>query len=280
MKKIFILLLGTFFLPIALSAQQKVVRLTRYEGKQIRGVSASTAFNVHLIQSNETKAVVEINEELEHRLNFSLNDDGIVNISLSLQTSDYKSKNWRNNEITMKLTVYLPRLDYIKASGATNIYTAGLFEGNNTTILVSGASNLKSLDLKTEALTIKASGASNTKIKVDAGKIHGEVVGASRMSIEAKCGHALLECTGASRTTLSGEAQSAEIKVTGASNTDASQFEVRKMKVNSSGASSAKVWVTNELDANASSASSIRYKGNPQNFSTKSSSASSVKQLN
>ena len=54
------------------SAQTRMVRLTRYEGRSITGVSASGAFDVRLIRSDETRAVVEIDERHEPMLRFEI----------------------------------------------------------------------------------------------------------------------------------------------------------------------------------------------------------------
>ena len=65
------------------SAQTRMVRLTRYEGWPITGVSASgafDAFDVWLIRSDETRAVVEINEQLEPMLRFEIDSCGVVHV--------------------------------------------------------------------------------------------------------------------------------------------------------------------------------------------------------
>ena len=55
-----ILFLFALLVPgIALAAQTQMVRLTRFEGKPIAGVAASGSFNVELIRSDRTYAVVE-----------------------------------------------------------------------------------------------------------------------------------------------------------------------------------------------------------------------------
>jgi hypothetical protein len=105
---------------------------------------------------------------------------------------------------------------------------------------VSGASNGTLTNVKNESLTIEASGAS--KIKVD------------------------------------GEAAELNVELSGASRLDAENLKAENAKVEASGASNATIFATNEVEAEASGASSVRYVGTPKNVTQSSSGASSVKQ--
>jgi hypothetical protein len=105
---------------------------------------------------------------------------------------------------------------------------------------VSGASTGSLTNIKNESLTIDASGAS--KIKVD------------------------------------GEAKELIVDLSGASRLDAENLKAEDVRVDASGASSATVVALNDLNADASGASNIRYSGEPKNVKKSSSGASSVKQ--
>lgn len=289
MKKIVWILLAVAVVPFTLSAvlpsapdapvaaeQQTVVRLTRYDGQRIVGVTASSAFEVTLVQSTQTKVVAEISQELENRLQLTLND-GIVNVSLG---SSNDSRNLRRKwNPVMKLTVYLPELTWLKASGATEINSVGAFTADHSEISLNGASELHALNISAGILTITGSGASEADITAKAGEIKCTTTGASELDLNLQGGIGAFTCSGASEVTLSGECNEAEMTVTGSSELDAEDLQVKKLTVRSSGASSVQVWATAELNADASTASDIKYKGSPAKLTTKTSSASSIKKI-
>jgi hypothetical protein len=61
-----------------------------------------------------------------------------------------------------------------------------------------------------------------------------------------------------------GESQYLNGKLSGASQINAFDLTVEASELSLSGASIAKVWVTKSLNVDASGASSVRYKGNPE----------------
>jgi hypothetical protein len=129
-------------------------------------------------------------------------------------------------------------LERINASGASIIKMIDPFTVNNLKIDISGASTLKG--------TIKSASIS-------------------------------LDASGASAITLSGKSANANFDLSGASVVKASDFEIENCKVDASGASSVNVHVTKQLDAEASGASSIRYKGDANVKNSNSSGASSIR---
>lgn len=66
--------------------------------------------------------------------------------------------------------------------------------------------------------------------------------------------------------------------MSGASKLDAENLKAENVSVDSSGASSATVFVTNELKADLSGATNVTYLGSPKNVQKKTSGASSVKE--
>ena len=79
---------------------------------------------------------------------------------------------------------------------------------------------------------------------------------------------------------LEGKVKSLEIEASSAGDIDAYRLESEKVYARTSSAGSAKVNVTKELEAHASSGGSIRYRGNPVKTNTDSSSGGSVKKTN
>lgn len=141
---------------------------------------------------------------------------------------DYDEKfNWRNKVLKkekVRIRIVMPGLHRLEASGAGKVDFTGFSEDN---------------------LEIEASGAV---------KLHGEV---HVRNLRA-------ELTGASKLELRGEGQSMEVELIGASTLDAYDFTARDARINASGASNAKVYVTNRLEVEESVASTVRYRGNPR----------------
>ena len=258
------------------SLQQRMVRLTRYDGQRITGISASSTFDVQLIQSDQTKVVAEISEELESQLELSLGSDGIVHVGLR----SLGRNNRINRNAILKLTVFLPELTYLKASGAVTVRTSGAFSAPKTELLFSGAAELKSLDLQTGTLKIHSSGATEVSLSGSATSANVQVSGASEVDLNLTCERITVNCSGASEVDLVGTAGEGSMNVSGGSDLDAVGFAVGRLDVTASGASNAKVWAVDKLKARASGGSSIRYKGAPGVLDTQSSSASSVRKMN
>ncbi len=260
-------------IPSELLADVKLVRLTRYEGRTITAVSASSAFEVTLVKSNQTKAVVEVNEELESRLKFSLSSDGVL--SVGINTEGFR---WNNaNRQVMRMTVYLPEIRSLKGSGAVRITSEDQFTTENMKINLSGATSLKSFSIKAGTVDLDCTGASNGTLRLEAGSIDASASGASNLKLTVATGYAEISASGASDITATGSSGEVKLEASGASTVRAVGLEAKKANARSSSASTVSVWATEELNANASGASSVKYKGNPVTFKSQSSGASSVK---
>jgi len=105
---------------------------------------------------------------------------------------------------------------------------------------------------------------------------HGS--GATTAKIEGLKADAFnLHLSGASNCTIDGTADKLVVECAGASNVKAAKLVAKSAKVNVSGASSVDVNASDELNADASGASSIRYSGNPASLKKGTSGASSIK---
>ncbi len=142
---------------------------------------------------------------------------------------------------SVKVYVTYTRLEKISASSAANVFSEGVIKSGNIGINVSSAANIE-VTLESEDVLVDASSA-------------GDVV-------------------------LEGKARSLEIEASSAGDIDAYNLESEKVSARVSSAGSAKVNVTKELQAHASSGGSIRYRGNPIKTNTESSSGGSVKKTN
>ena len=148
--------------------------------------------------------------------------------------------NYRGKK-SVKVYVTYTRLDKISASSASNIFSEGSIKSESMEINVSSAGSVE-VTLDAESVTVDASSA----------------------------GDAVLE----------GKAKSLEIEASSAGDIDAYNLESEIVNARVSSAGSAKISVSKELEAHASSGGSIRYRGNPLKTNTDSSSGGSVKKTN
>ena len=268
MKNLFLAVAAALLLtPAALSAQSTSSR-TYFEGERITGVDASSAFNVVLVKSNQTKAVVEVGSDIESYVNITRSSDGIVSIGMR----DMGSREWRlfsnrpERERTMRLTLYLPSLNTIRLSGATDITSNDTFTGENVDIRLSGASDIKGdLSISSERVKLQCSGASDASLILPATRDLVVVAsGACDVDIAADgLTYSKLGASGASDITIKGDGEGGDWTASGASGIKGEDFVARELTVSASGASSARVNVTGTLTTRTSGASSIRYAGKP-----------------
>lgn len=87
-----------------------------------------------------------------------------------------------------------------------------------------------------------------------------------------------IDASGASKIKIEGTAKELRVDLSGASRLDSENLKSENVWVEASGASNATVYASNEINAEASGASCIRYAGNPKEANQSSSGASSVKQ--
>lgn len=147
----------------------------------------------------------------------------------------------RYRDRTVKVYVTYVEINKLSASSASNIFADG--------------------PIKTKELSLSASSAATVDIQVDVDNL--EVSASSAADLE-----------------LRGKARTVEIDASSAGEVDAYDLVADIVEVDVSSAGSAKVNAVKEINAQASSGGSIRYKGNPERSNTNSSSGGSVKKSN
>ncbi|MCW5910667.1 MAG: DUF2807 domain-containing protein [Cyclobacteriaceae bacterium] len=138
----------------------------------------------------------------------------------------------------VKVYVTYVTLSKIHASSAANIFSEGT--------------------IKAGSLDISTSSAASVEISIDAGSVTAEASSAGDVMLE-------------------GKAKSLDVDVSTAGEVDAYALESETVRASASSAGSAKISVSKELVARASSGGSIRYRGSPEKTNTNSSSGGSVK---
>jgi len=171
----------------------------------------------------------------------------------------------------------------IDAGGAINLEIA---IQDNYGVTIEADDNLLQ-HIKTEVngdtLKIYSEGKISTKTKINV-KISMpelsdlDISGASTARVaDARFDALELTASGASKITINGTAASVKADASGASSIDAEKLAVENADVNSSGASKVIVAPSNDLNADASGASSVYYTGEPKNIKQDASGASSIK---
>ncbi len=146
-------------------------------------------------------------------------------------------KLWNSGNKKLRAYVSVRDIDRLTASGASDVRVDGVLKSNTLNINLSGASDIKA-SLQVETLVMDQSGASDAS--------------------------------------LSGHVGNLKIEVSGASTFSAYDMETENCQAHASGASDIRITVTKELNARASGASSIHYKGSGVIRELHSSGASSV----
>ena len=146
------------------------------------------------------------------------------------------NKLWRNN-INPKVYVSFKQLTNLEISGASSVMNVGSIKGNELSVDISGACKLAA--------------------DIDVQELHFEISGASKAIISGNTNKLFLDCSGAS---------------------DFSSFELqaKNAQIDVSGASDVDIKVSQSIQANASGASRLYYKGNPPETELKESGASKI----
>ncbi|MES2558504.1 MAG: head GIN domain-containing protein [Bacteroidota bacterium] len=122
-----------------------------------------------------------------------------------------------------------------------------LFAKNIESIRVNDAAALESLDtIKTSNLTVKVDGRGKAKLVVNATNL-------------------ILDADGASVLYISGTTATASMRIDGAANIKGEELVCQQLTIEADGAAKARVQALQTLNAKADGASSIRFKGDPQN---------------
>jgi len=161
----------------------------------------------------------------------------VVNNRLEIYFDNKGNFRWPDN---MKLKAYVSfkTLQKIKASGSSDVFVNGVIKSESLELSLSGSSDFQGA-MHVESLVLHQSGSSDSRI--------------------------------------SGKAERIKIDVSGASDVKGYDMEVNYCEVEASGASDIQITVNKEMNARASGASDIYYKGNGVIREVKSSGSSSVK---
>ncbi len=205
-------------------------------------VHVSSAITLYLSQGKqEAVAVSAGDEKYTARIKTEVRD-GVLKIYV--ENGVWNGWNWGNRSLKAYVTV--DEIQGLDVSGASTVKVSDGLSVNNFDLQVSGASTLK--------IDGGIHSASNGRMSI-------EVSGASNMTTALKAGDITFNLTGASQANVEGATGALKVEASGASEFKGYGLQIEDCRVEASGASSVSITVNKKLDAQASGASSIGYKG-------------------
>lgn len=226
------------------TAQREIVRLTRYEGQAITGIAASHMFKVEIVGSPQTKAVVEIDADLEQYLRFELRASGAVSVGLAMpddvRQHFNRGDNWRRH--TLKMTVYTPGIKNIDLQDVTHLSGRGTFEGERVEIEVNDMAKIDELSLRAEEVSVKVDGMASANLALTAESLAAEADGMAKLN-------------------LSGEVRQMSAKADGMARITASELQVERAEARANGMARIAVNARDSFYGRASGVSSVRNTG-------------------
>ena len=237
MKQVF-LSISLLLLSTAAIFAQKQINDANAETREAKGFTAISVSNAFnvYLTQGDEEAVAVSASEQKYKDKIKVE----VKDGVLKISYDDGGKFWKRLTGNMKLRAYITfkNVDKIAASGACDIHLQGKLTANDLSINLSGASDWKSGELKIKKLSVDISGASDM--------------------------------------TVTGSSTDLKIEASGASSFKSWDFATDNCRVQASGASSISFTVNKELNAHASGASSIHYKGEGVIKEIKTSGASNI----
>ena len=239
MKKLISAALAVLVTTFAFAAgREKVTK--EFEVRDFTGLKIHHVSNVTIVKAEKCGLKIEVGAECIDFVVLSYQDNGILNIGYEKLPFKYQ-----NSKIShMKITAYMPHLNYIDISGASTLTTADNFtptaEMGSFLMNCYGASKVDSLSVSALKATINVSEASKAVVKGNYGELVANVATASKL-------------------TMSGTASDFTLKVSEASTLKSEELKAGNVKTDVSGASKANVYAQESLDVSVASASTLTY---------------------
>ena len=183
-------------------------------------VKISNSFTVYISQGNEDAVAISASKAEYREKIITKVENGVLIIRFDDDKKFWKG--WNGDKQKLKAYISVKKIDRLDVSGACDVF----FEEG----------------ISSEELTVRLSGASDLKGRIDSKKLSFNI-------------------SGASDATISGNAAELSIDASGASDFKGFDMTTNYCTAEASGASSVNITVNKELNAKASGASSVRFKG-------------------
>lgn len=239
MKKLISAALAVLVTTFAFAAgREKVTK--EFEVRDFTGLKIHHVSNVKIVKAEKCGLKIEVGAECIDFVVLSYQDNGVLNIGYDKLPFKYQ-----NSKVShMKITAYMPHLNYIDISGASTLTTVSTLtptsEMGAFLLNCYGASKVDSLSISAPKATLNISEASKAFVKGNYGELTANVATASKL-------------------TMSGTADDFTLKVSEASTLKSEELKAGSVNTDISGASKANIYVSKSLDVSVASASTLTY---------------------
>ncbi len=245
---------------------------------QVRNVSSfnkikvSNAISLYLSQGNtQGVAVSSENPKITERIITQVSNG---TLKIYVEDGAWNGWNWRN--IHLKAYVTFTTLESLDVSGACTVELTDPIHVNNFKMELSGASTING-QIKADDMEAELTGASTAKLSINASSFTLSQSGASNYKGDLNTPKASFDISGACVTDVNGKVSELIVDASGASNFRGDDLISENCKVEATGASSANINVSKDIQATASGGSNIRYSGTATLSNVDVSSGSTVK---
>ena len=241
-----------------LSAQTMTTRQTRFEGQNITGVSAGSTFQVEVYQSDKTSATVELPAKWADKLEFTIDNDGVVNIKLE----GFKLN--LNKEDEFKATVYLKDPYSLKASSSATITAKTPIKTATLNIDVSSSGEVIIPDLTaTNRVVINGSSSGEIEAKITAPLLRCDVNSSASADLEHIGTEAVLNAASSADIDIKGSTNKVTATTNSAGKIDGEEYTAKEASCRANSAGKITLHITGSLSAKASTGGSVIYSGDP-----------------
>lgn len=255
------IILGLLLIATGLSVNAQ--NIVHDANAQVRNVGSfnkirvESAINLYLSQGKEDAVAVSSEDaDVTAKIKTEV-DNGILKIYVD--NGLWNKWNWGNKHLRAYVT--FTDLQMLDASGACSVELTDPITVDDFKLVLSGASNIKG-DIKGGDIKFELNGASNGRLNISGNSFALSESGASTLKGSINAAKTNFDINGASVTDIDGSTTNLIISASGASSFRGGDLQAESCKIEATGASSASINVSKDIDATASGASSIHYSGN------------------
>lgn len=242
-----------------LSAQTMTTRQTRFEGQNITGVAAGTAFQVEIYQSDKTSATVELPAKWADKLEFTIDNNGVVNIKLDgLKLLNLKK------EGDFKATVYLKDPYSLKASSSASITAKTPIKTATLNIDASSSGKVTIPDLTTtNRVVINGASSGDIEATINTPLLRCDATSSAHATLTHTGKEAALHASSSGKIDLSGTVDKVTASASSAGKVNGEEYTAQEASLRASTGGKTSMHITGSLSAKASTGGSVIYSGDP-----------------
>lgn len=236
-------------------------RSKTYEFGDIVGIEAGFIYEIHVTKGTSKSVEVVYASEYEEYMRVTYSS---IESKLYLSMAELPRKIRNSSLPPVRVCLEMDNIDEIDLSGASSISFEGVFTARNLEIDLSGASRIGGqFAVNGRNLSLDGSGAAKAYVAGDFPNVDIDLSGAAQFSLEGRYDNCRLECSGAANLRMSGKGDTLELEGSGACDINAKDYAVKSALVELSGASKAKVNVSENLQLDVDRTCRLTYYGSP-----------------